>query len=211
VGRVSGRERVALRPPPDDLTGFPRWRLRRDRDLWRAHRHGSSPWWFCSDLRCRFDLSAPGGTCYLATDPATAVREHLGPRLVAAGVVPPAEADAFVLSKVRVDHGLHVADTTDRAAADHGVTRELATVVPYSLPQQWAAALHRHGHAGVRYGARFAPAPGPNAIALFATAGHADWPPDPDPVPGRTAATGAGVAVTAVPRRAALRIVAPPA
>jgi RES domain len=210
VGGVSGRERVALRPPPDDLTGFPRWRLRRDRDLWRAHRRGRSPWWFCSDLRCRFDLPAPAGTCYLATDPATAVRERLGPRLVAAGMVPPAEADAFVLSKLRVDRGLHVADTTAGAAVDHGVTRELAAVVPYSLPQQWAAALHRHGHAGVRYGARFAPAPGPNAIALFGTAGLADRPTDQDPVPGRIAATAAGFSVTAVPRRAALRIVAPP-
>jgi hypothetical protein len=131
-------------------------------------------------------------------------------RLVAAGMIPPADADSFVLSKLRVDPGRHVADTTHRAAADHGVTRELATVVPYSLPQQWAAALHRHGHAGVRYGARFAPAPGPNAIALFAGSGIADWPTDPDPVPGRTAATAAGVAVTAVPRRASLRIVAPP-
>jgi hypothetical protein len=125
-------------------------------------------------------------------------------------MVPSTEADAFVLSRLQVDRGMHVADTTARAAVDHGVTRELATVVPYSLPQQWAAALNRHGHAGVRYGARFAPAPGPNAIALFGTAGLGDRPTDPDPVPGRIAATAAGMAVTAVPRRAALRIVAPP-
>lgn len=210
MGCVSSRERVALRPPPESVAGFPRWRLRRDRDIWRAHRRDRSPWWFCSDLHCRFDLPAPAGTCYVATDPATAVRERLGQRLVSAGVIPIADADAFVVSTLRVPQGRRVADSAHPAAATYGVTRELATAVPYGLPQRWAAALHAQAMPGLRYLARFATTPRPNAIALFHDAGAATWPTDPEPDLGRRAAAAAGVEVVDSPRRSALRMATPP-
>lgn len=207
---MTSRERVALGSPPDDLSGFPTWQLRRTTRLWRAHGPSRSPWWFSSDLSCRFDLPAPDGTCYLATSPDVAVRERFGARLVRAGFLAAAEVEGFVVSDLRVPQGVRVADVATPAAAALGVTGELSTVVPYALPQQWAAALHAVGLGGVRYAARFTPSPRPAALALFGPSGEADWPSDPDPTPGKEAAVAAGLRIITPPRRAVLRMTRPP-
>ena len=81
------RQRPALGAPPAELSRFPRARLTSDTVLYRAHTRGRSPWWFSSDLSGRFDLLAPHGTCYLATDVETALRERFGHELVELGVV----------------------------------------------------------------------------------------------------------------------------
>ncbi|WP_305091850.1 RES domain-containing protein [Prescottella sp. R16] len=46
--------------------------------LLRGHRVANSPWWFASSGGGRFDLALPRGTCYLALDEATAIRETVG-------------------------------------------------------------------------------------------------------------------------------------
>lgn len=210
MGSVTDWEQVALGAPPADLAGFPRWRLHQGQRVYRAHRRDRSPWWFCSDMRCRFDLRGPAGTCYVATAAVTAVRERLGARLVQAGVFPVAEADGFVVSALEYPHEAMVADTNHDAAVSYGLTRELSVVVPYDLPQQWAAAFHAHGLNGVRYAARFTTTPRPDSIAVFAAAGQPDWTTDPEPTPGRIAATAAGITIIDPPRRAALRLTTPP-
>lgn len=62
-------------------------------------------------------------------------------------------------------------------AAVPGLTAELATMVPYDLPWQWADALHTDGRSGIVYRSRFGQ---DDAVALFGPAGI---PPD---APGAT-------------------------
>jgi hypothetical protein len=169
-----------------------------------------SPWWFCSDLACRFDLPAPDGTCYVAFDAVTAVRERLGERLARARLISRSEADSVVVSRLLAPLGMALADTCHPGAADFGLTREIATLVPYGRPQQWAGAFHASGIAGIRYEARFAPAVQPNAAALFGVAGLADWPVGAEPAPLSQVAAKAGIAVMGPPRKSALRVVSPP-
>lgn len=197
------REEQALGAPPGDLAGFPHWLLRRTRSVWRAHRRDRSPWWFASDLGGRFDLAAPHGTCYLAAGYVAAARERWGERLSRRGYVMQAMADETVVSTLAVPRSHRLADVTSPDAARHGVTREINTAVPYAVPQQWAAAFHAAGFAGVRYEARFSTGPEDLSFALFGAAGAADWPADPSPRSGADVAAQAGVQVLAVPHSVA--------
>ena len=56
-----------------------------------------------------------------------------------------------------------------RAAADYGVTGELFTMSDYTVPQDWAKALHAIGHEGLHYTPRFSPYG--KAIAVFGPEG----------------------------------------
>ncbi|MGN6634758.1 MAG: RES domain-containing protein, partial [Oryzihumus sp.] len=82
------REVVAQQVPRTRLAGFPAYRLDPRTVLCRAHLAANGPWWFSHDGGGRFDLPAPRGTCYLATDPAAAVRERLGAVLGGVPYVP---------------------------------------------------------------------------------------------------------------------------
>ena len=87
------------------------------------------------------------------------------------------------------------ADTTVRAARGFGVTAELASITPYDLPQQWAAAFAAAGHEGVRYRVRHDPGrqPGPRPVrrrrraavapAAADTGPATAWPTRPAPGP----------------------------
>jgi hypothetical protein len=161
-------------------------------------------------MACRFDLPTPAGTCYLALDPHSAVRERLGPQLVGLGFVPAEEMAGVVVSRLSAPAGQRLADCCDPQAANYGLTREVATVVPYDLPQQWARAWSAAGYGGVRYEARFATGSRPNSVALFGATGVADWPTDPRPNSGQQVALDAGLQVLAMPRSSRLRILPPP-
>lgn len=203
------RELPALGRPPTSLVGFPRWSLTPTRPLYRAHRRDLTPWWFYSDLSGRFDLIEPDGTCYLASTAATALRERWGDRLIRAGRIGAAEADRTVLSRVRVPDARSLADSCSSRAALFGLTRELGTLTPYSLPQTWAAAFARAGCGGIRYESRFSTGPRDLAYAVFGPAGIADLSSDEHPVDGRAAANSAGISVLVAPF--SLRTVVPPA
>lgn len=203
------RQERALSNPPADLTGFPKWRLRPNFALRRAHRAGFSPWWFSSDLSGRFDLVSPSGTCYLATDTKTALREKFGHELVEQGTVSFNSAAQTEVSALTVPTGRWIADCCHDDAARFGLTRELGTCAVYELPQDWAMALHRGGHPGLRYQTRFTTGPRPNAVALFDDAGLHDWPLDPAPVSGVQACADAGIEVAGLPTLAQLRVIDP--
>lgn len=66
---------AGLSDPSGSLTGFPTVSFGASRVFYRAVTRGRTPWWFGSDGSQRFDLSHPRGTCYVATDVATAIRE----------------------------------------------------------------------------------------------------------------------------------------
>jgi hypothetical protein len=204
---MTARERTALGPPPASLAGFPAYPVGADTDLFRAHGRDLGPWWFSNDAAGRFDLPAPRGTCYVALDPLSALRERLGPVLGGSQAVPEGLLVETVVSRLRLPAARDVADTQDRGAAAFGVTRELESTVPYAVPQAWARAFDEAGFGGVRYGPRFTPGDS-SALALFDAAGAAGWPVDPDPVPAEQV-PGAPEPMPD-PRRSDLTVVRPP-
>ncbi len=167
------RRRPSLSEPPADLAGFPTRRLTPRRTLWRIHRRGRDPWWFCSDLNCRFDLPAPMGTCYLAEDPLGSFVE------VFTDVTLIAEDDVRGrrLSAVSVPKPVKLADCTDARSRAFGCTGEIHTSTDYGLTQRWAAALAGSGFHGVRYLVRHDPSQRRAGIGLFGEAGRPSaWP-----------------------------------
>ena len=204
---MTSRERPAQGPPPAALAGFPAHRVDTGTDLFRAHGVDLGPWWFGNDGSGRFDLSPPRGTCYVALDPLSALRERLGPVLGGSQAVPEGLLEASVVSRLRLTAAREVADVQDGRAAPFGVTRELESMVPYAVPQAWARALDEAGSGGVKYGPRFTPGDS-SAVALFDAAGAADWPVDPDPLPAQQV-PGAPTSLP-TPRRADLTVVRPP-
>jgi RES domain len=204
---MSSRERVAQGPPGAPLEGFPTRVLDEGSTLHRAHLVSRGPWWFGHDGAGRFDVPAPRGTCYLATDPVTALRERIGPVLGAAPAVPETLVADVVVSALPSPRAWRVADLQVAAAGSYGVTRELGTMVPYAVPQAWARAFDAVGHDGVAYGPRFTPGDS-SAVAVFDEAGAPDWPVDPAPVPASD--VPGAPPVMATPRRADLTVVRPP-
>lgn len=204
-----GRRRLGLRRPPTDITGFPSTLLRKGKTLYRAHSVKFGPWFFASDDGGRFNLDAPHGTCYLATDEETALRERLGPDMSRRGLVSPGWADETVVSKLQVQRGGRLADTTHADCPRHGLTREIATYTGnrYTLTRLWATKFHGLGLRGVRYESRFTTAAKPNAYALFDSSGAKPWPGDPAPESGRDACKRAGLRIDDPPTSAAVRIV----
>lgn len=205
------RQRPALGPPPSDLSRFPRSRLREDAPLYRAHTVNKSPWWFSSDASGRFDLTQPNGTCYLATDIATALRERFGHDLVSQGVVTFAAAARTQVSELRVPLPRWLANACARKAVEFGMTREIGTCPAYDMPQAWAAAFFGTGkHAGIRYQTRFTTSPAPNAVALFDGAGQRNWSTDPCAIGGAQACAQVGIKVEHPPTRRQVRLIEPP-
>jgi hypothetical protein len=203
----AGRAVVAQQAPHVPLDEFPTHRVGADAPLFRAHSAGLGPWWFGNDGGGRFDLSAPRGTCYVATTAVAAVRERLGVVLGGATTVPSALLDGAVVSRLRLPQECRVADLQASRAADFGVTRELETMVPYTVPQAWAHAFADVDLDGVRYAPRFTTGPA-LAVALFGEAGDAGWPADAEPL-AAAEVPGAPLAMPA-PRRMDLTVVRPP-
>lgn len=161
-------------------------------ELFRAHATTYGPWWFCSDLNCRFDLRAPRGTCYVGLDPATAVRERLG-EVATLGVVSYAAAAEFEVAHLHLTETWQVADSAHPTPANFGVTRELGTGTPYTVSQAWATAFDHHFE-GVCYQSRFTTGQDQHAVALFGPRGPRNWPSD-STTPGVVACQQAGLQV----------------
>lgn len=140
--------------------------------MYRVGRKGRDPWWFTNTGAGRFDLPAPQGTCYLATTPETALAETVegagGDRVFA---VSTAFVAARRLHRLALPRRLRLASTTSGRALGFGVTREIAAVVPYELPQAWARAWHDHGLDGVWYWPSRDMRARPRSIGLFGVAG----------------------------------------
>lgn len=208
MGRVS-RDEVALRAPGTrPLAGSPGWRLTPRRDLFRGHRTANGPWWFAYSGSGRFDLTAPRGTCYLAFDERTAIRETVGDTLASFGVIAHVFAAERCISTLRVPSRHVLADTCAESAADFGLTRELCTITPYDIPHAWAEAFDAHFD-GIRYQTRFTTTATANAAAVFGPAGEASWPSDAHPESFAAGARRCGFTVESPPR--SVRIVPPPA
>jgi hypothetical protein len=214
VKPIRSRQRVSLKEPPKEtsqLKQFP-WRsLAPGQGLWRIVRRGREPWWFSSSLEGRFDLRPPKGTCYLAQDPIGAMLELIGPDITG-GVVSETFLDNRRLRRLDVPRPHRLANLADRRASGFGVSAEIHTVVPYRLPQAWAAALKEVGADGVRYQLRHDPSFKGVGVGLFGQAGaRRSWKrgreiPIDAPLRDRLHQT-CGIRVLAIPRRSQLRVV----
>jgi hypothetical protein len=170
--------------------------------LVRVCHRGRGTWWSSSNGSGRFDLAAPHGTCYLATDPIGALREASRGGPVSNTWV----AERELRTVTPPDPTGRLAATTHQAAARYGLTTELVTIVPYDLPRRWAQAFHRTGLAGIRHELRHDPRARPTGVSLF---GPAAPGPHPDGHTDRltvAALTRAGVTVHDVPPAAELTI-----
>ncbi len=118
----------------------------------------------------RFDLPPPEGTCYLATDEITALLEVIGPDLER-GAISSDFLKARSIRKLRLPEEVDLADLTSRKAVRFGVTLEIATLLPYDLPQAWALALRSIGAPGLAYQPRHDPSRRVS-LALFGAHGE---------------------------------------
>ncbi|WP_448073902.1 RES family NAD+ phosphorylase [Georgenia yuyongxinii] len=197
-------------PEPTDITGFPRRTVPAGETVYRSHGERNadgtprSPWWFASapadpDNGGRFDLPTPNGTCYVAFDPTTALRERFGEELMELGVLSGEDVDATAVSRLTLQDDVAAADTGDERAANW-ITRELIAIDGYALTQRWAAAFARDGHEGVLYESRFTTVTETPPPAPFGPAGGRDWPVD-GTEDVRAVLGKAGIKVANPPRR----------
>lgn len=204
---VSSRERLALRPPPEDpkaLQGFPKV-VDRPKVLFRLARRDRHPWWFSSSLEGRFDLPAPAGTCYLACDAVAALFEVLGPSRTI-GIVTAEFLASRKLARLPLLEDRTLADLTARSAAAFGITLEIGTVTPYKQSQAWAARLVEAGFGGLVGFLRHDPAAS-RGVALFGSGGEWSDGPVLGFEPLVPVARQAGLTVAPIPRLVELEIV----
>jgi hypothetical protein len=206
---AGSRSEVPSLATPGDLEGFPEHALSPEVVLWRIARAGRSPWWFGSSLEGRFDLPEPAGTCYLAAEALGALLEVIGPER-RGGLLARTFFEGRVLFGLRVPEGRRLADLTARTGVGYGLTLEIHSLVPYTLPQAWAVALDGQGFDGLRYRARHDPGGG-FAFALFGEHGVAPWPVDLEQAIGNALLQqleeSCGLRVLEVPRYDQLRLV----
>ncbi len=167
------RQAVSLSRPPEDpseLEGLPRRALSPERWLWRIVRKGRGPWWFGSSGSGRFDLPAPRGTCYLASDELSALLEVIGPGRMGGGI-----SDRFFenrrIRRLHLPRSKSFADLTSRRCSGFGITLEIHTIVPYERTRAWALSLRQAGADGLLYFVRHDPAGG-EGVALFGRSGE---------------------------------------
>jgi hypothetical protein len=164
-----------LAPPPDDLSGFPRWTLSPVPALYRIHRGDRGPWYFDSGAFGRYNLAGRWGTCYLAQAPEGAFLETLGRQ---GRLIDPAEVARRVLSTLHAPHALHLANVGHARSRAFGITAGISAVeeVDRRTTRRWAEAFHAAGFDGVRYRVSHDPSQRVIGIALFGPAGEAAWP-----------------------------------
>ena len=170
---MSGPE-VDLPQPPVDLSGFPWWQ-QLPSQLFRIAFHRdragelNSPWRFSSvpPGASRFDLPLPQGTCYWSDRRYGAFVEVFR----RSPLVDRTDVTRRRLFTAVPPSSLRLADTTARAAYAHGLTGELSTVAPYTLPQAWARALSAARFAGMVGFCRHDPSLSARNVALFGPSG----------------------------------------
>ncbi len=157
----------------------------------------------------RFDLPEPDGTCYLAGDLLCALLELIGPDLESGAV----SADFLRerrLRELRVPEEVELSDLTSRKASGFGITAEIGSIVPYGVPQAWAARLRATGSGGIVYWLRHDPSKS-EGYALFGPHGERKWKKGKEHSISRELIERLGeecsIEVLAVPRSSQIRII----
>lgn len=189
--------RLSRQPAPasgQDLTGFPDEILTADAHVYRSHSPEFGPCFFNGTPDFRFNLLDGRGTCYAGDDIETAVREKLREHVLGQGLVPASMARAFVVSEIITSQPYRCASIDSPAAINHGVSRMLATMDDYDVPQQWAAAFDAAGFDGVRYGSSYTNGPD-TAWAFFGAEGEHEFGAVASSIPGLVACAVTGIEV----------------
>jgi hypothetical protein len=167
---------MPLTAPPADLAGFPPRRSTSSvRVLYRIFWHRdrgtgapNSPWRFSTTPpgHNRYDVPAPNGTCYWTNRRYGAwVEVFRGAKLV----------DASDVRRRRIWTGnapvLRLANLRAPKAYSYGVTAAISTQPDYTLPQQWAEALRRHGFDALVGSCSHDPSSTALNVAVFGKAG----------------------------------------
>ncbi|MCS5723649.1 RES family NAD+ phosphorylase [Herbiconiux sp. CPCC 203407] len=184
--------------PGQDLSGFPTEVLHEGRNVHRSHHPDFDPCFFNGTPDSRFNLTDGRGTCYVADDIVTAVREKLREHVLGQGIVPAGFANSFVVSTIRIDRSFTCADVGSPDSLPHKVTRMLATMDDYEVPQRWAATFDAAGFEGIRYGSSYTNGPD-TAWALFGDEGERRFGEEIESLPGAAACSGAGIEVYGLP------------
>ena len=202
---------AAIQPPDVPLARFPATKAGAVQPFYRSTAVGRTPWWFGSEGTQRFDLLAPNGTCYLATDLETAIRERGRETLMATGKLTRAFVESMQVYELHLPSPAKLANTTAKRAVNFKANRELSVVTDYSITCAWAAAFHQAGFNGIAYASRFTSGQRWNAVALFGPAGDAAWPHQGAKT-GRDAVNAAGMSrmVLAPPHSGQAKILPPP-
>ncbi|MGH9068477.1 MAG: hypothetical protein ACRD0J_13465 [Acidimicrobiales bacterium] len=163
-------------PPPAGLAGLAGQTLA-GRVLHRVFRAGRrSPWWFASvgdapRAAGRFDLPAPDGSCYLATDPVAATLEAL--QDYGRGVLPVAELRTRRRAVVTAPLGApRAARLVSARARGLGVTQALWAGADRALTHHWARALRRAGWLALWTGTQHDPTGRARGVTLFDETGE---------------------------------------
>jgi hypothetical protein len=141
-----------------------------DEPLYRVCKRANGTWWPSNDGSGRFDLtSTPGtGTCYFGTDPHAAMYE-----VFRSLPVDPTDIHLRSLRLVTFGRMRVIADTTQESARIFGITKEIATIVPYDICHRWAACLHKASYEGIRHELRHDPVPRASGMSVFGPTGAA--------------------------------------
>lgn len=217
------RSEPALRRPDVSALNFARFPRKTHRaGITWYRQHNDRPndadrgaWYFASHATAdvtegRFDLTAPHGTCYLASTERGAVFECIGLEHADRGWVDSGLVRGRVLSALPLPHDVRAADATATRAADFRVTNELHAGNVYAITQAWAQVLHDAGFGGVHYEMRFSPGAA-RGLALFGAAGVPNPTPagDPEPSSLREVIENLGIDVIEPPSMASVRVVSP--
>lgn len=144
-------------------------------EFFRAHSQQFGPWFYSSSMQGRFDLPAPKGTCYLASNPGAAVREVLGDRLSQGRRIPISLTEGRVISRMPLPAPVRSANVSHDDAFTLGITGELTSMPHYDVPQAWASAFYAAGFDALTYRPRFSPGDS-LALALFGEAAEHQAP-----------------------------------
>lgn len=160
---------LSLSPPPPDpavtLFDYPTKDWLPSFRLFRVGRRNKGTWWFSGDGSGRFDLdfaSTGRGTCYFGTDNIAAISEVFRAQ--------PVLEDDISSRTIRTIGSVPkrpLADTTVVACRPYGLTREIADVTPYDLPQAWAAAWHEANFDGIFHYLRHDVRPRVTGVSFF--------------------------------------------
>jgi hypothetical protein len=168
------REQPLPGPPFDvNLRAFPAKNLAAGRRLFRAHDSGYGCWNFRhlkqGGAGGRFDLPGPSrGTCYVATNPITALAEHVGFKILVGPDIVDCALRTMSVAHIRTPRAFRVADLTRRDCTRYWVSgRELSTLTPYAPAQGWADRWERAGFDGVFYHPRHDNRADVRSLALF--------------------------------------------
>ncbi|MHB1986367.1 MAG: RES family NAD+ phosphorylase [Acidimicrobiales bacterium] len=173
---MTNRSPTVADPPTDYGTLASRFpTLAKDRIpelVHRVHRVDREPEWFTDDALYRWapppEPAVSFGTCYVATDPLTALMEVVGDF----DVVTPDMLASRALATMSIQAG-QFADMENPAIASFGLDRRISIGDDYGACQRWAKALWLAGFNGVHYEPRHDPrGSGFTALALFGDPGH---------------------------------------